>query len=589
MIIAREVSRDPAVLVASQPTRGLDVGAIEYVHRRLVTERDEGRAILLVSLELEEVAVPLGPDPRDLRGPDRRPSSAPDADRDALGAAMLGGPAGARVSTTAPPHPAAGAARARRRRRSRRRADARPGAPRTSGASSPRSPRRSWPSCIAGLVVLATGHNPLQVYKGIFEGAGLNWILPWVTGDAREDAAFNLQQTLLQTTTLILTGLAVAFAFRCGLFNIGGQGQWTMGAIVSVWVGSSWAGHGRAGPHLPGGRAGDACRRRVGGDRRLPEGDRRRPRGGHHDHAQLDRLLGRRRTCSASGGRCRTTRHPGASVPISNDIVEARDLPVIWGDPVLQGLSIGIFIAFGALVVYWLTLSRTTLGFRVRAVGRSAEAARYGGISVRNELLPGDGDLGRVRRARRRHGHPRLAVPARHARRPERRPSASSASPSPSSGRQHRGRGAVRGVPVRRAPATARRPGASTRTSSTRASPATSPLMIQGLVLLFIGADVLILWLWSAAKLGWFRMPRLPPCRAQARATGTARAGGFAASDMDVPPAAAPPGGRAAPGVGAGARATRREGRRGGGILWRCWPSGSRCRRSRRAAASSRS
>jgi simple sugar transport system ATP-binding protein len=53
--IAREVSRDPALLVASQPTRGLDVGAIEYVHRRLVTERDEGRAILLVSLELEEV------------------------------------------------------------------------------------------------------------------------------------------------------------------------------------------------------------------------------------------------------------------------------------------------------------------------------------------------------------------------------------------------------------------------------------------------------------------------------------------------------------------------------------------------------
>ncbi len=55
VIIAREVSRDPAVLVASQPTRGLDVGAIEYVHRRLVTERDEGRGILLLSLELEEV------------------------------------------------------------------------------------------------------------------------------------------------------------------------------------------------------------------------------------------------------------------------------------------------------------------------------------------------------------------------------------------------------------------------------------------------------------------------------------------------------------------------------------------------------
>ncbi len=55
VVIAREVARDPRVLVAAQPTRGLDVGAIEFVHRRLVVERDEGRAILLVSLELDEI------------------------------------------------------------------------------------------------------------------------------------------------------------------------------------------------------------------------------------------------------------------------------------------------------------------------------------------------------------------------------------------------------------------------------------------------------------------------------------------------------------------------------------------------------
>jgi general nucleoside transport system ATP-binding protein len=55
VVVAREVSRDPRVLLAAQPTRGLDVGAIEFVHRRLVEERDEGRAVLLVSLELEEI------------------------------------------------------------------------------------------------------------------------------------------------------------------------------------------------------------------------------------------------------------------------------------------------------------------------------------------------------------------------------------------------------------------------------------------------------------------------------------------------------------------------------------------------------
>jgi simple sugar transport system ATP-binding protein len=55
LVAAREIDRDPKVLIAAQPTRGLDVGAIEYLDRRLITERDEGRAILLVSLELDEI------------------------------------------------------------------------------------------------------------------------------------------------------------------------------------------------------------------------------------------------------------------------------------------------------------------------------------------------------------------------------------------------------------------------------------------------------------------------------------------------------------------------------------------------------
>jgi simple sugar transport system ATP-binding protein len=55
VVLAREIDRDPKVLIAAQPTRGLDVGAIEFVHRRLVEERDEGRGVLLVSLELEEI------------------------------------------------------------------------------------------------------------------------------------------------------------------------------------------------------------------------------------------------------------------------------------------------------------------------------------------------------------------------------------------------------------------------------------------------------------------------------------------------------------------------------------------------------
>ena len=54
-IIAREIDRDPDLLIVSQPTRGLDVGAIEYIHKRLIQERDNGKAVLVVSFELDEI------------------------------------------------------------------------------------------------------------------------------------------------------------------------------------------------------------------------------------------------------------------------------------------------------------------------------------------------------------------------------------------------------------------------------------------------------------------------------------------------------------------------------------------------------
>ena len=55
VIVAREISLSPKVLLVAQPTRGLDVGAIEYIRKRLVAERDKGKAILLVSFELDEI------------------------------------------------------------------------------------------------------------------------------------------------------------------------------------------------------------------------------------------------------------------------------------------------------------------------------------------------------------------------------------------------------------------------------------------------------------------------------------------------------------------------------------------------------
>jgi simple sugar transport system ATP-binding protein len=90
VVIAREVGRDPRVLVAAQPTRGLDVGAIEYVHKRLIAVRDEHKAVLLVSLELEEI---LSLSDRILVLYEGRVAGeyGPDVSEEELGVAMTGG------------------------------------------------------------------------------------------------------------------------------------------------------------------------------------------------------------------------------------------------------------------------------------------------------------------------------------------------------------------------------------------------------------------------------------------------------------------------------------------------------------------
>ena len=75
------------------------------------------------------------------------------------------------------------------------------------------------------------------------------------------------------------------------------------------------------------------------------------------------------------------------TVPISADIADSAKLPVFWGQQELQGLHIGFFIALAALVVFYLVLNRTTLGYEVRAVGFNPEAAAYGGISVKKNLI----------------------------------------------------------------------------------------------------------------------------------------------------------------------------------------------------------
>lgn len=251
-----------------------------------------------------------------------------------------------------------------------------------------------------GIVVLATGHDPVEVYRGIWNGTGFEWLyrvgsyevgLPWSDAkiwfpwDTASLAAENLQQTLLLTATLILTGLAVAFAFRCGLFNIGGQGQYFAGAYVAIWIGSSFAGMNSfahivfavvaaalAGAALAG----------IAGILKATVGA----------HEVITTIMLNFVAIYAGlylfgqGGPLQNELQEFS--PTSNEVLEQARLPIFWGDPFLQGLHVGLFLSLVALVAFWVIISRTTLGYEVRAVGFNPEAARYGGISVaRNYFL----------------------------------------------------------------------------------------------------------------------------------------------------------------------------------------------------------
>jgi simple sugar transport system permease protein len=250
-----------------------------------------------------------------------------------------------------------------------------------------------------GLVVALTGKNPLRVYAAIFDGTGLNWFfhvgdysarIPfstqkmWFPWDTASIAAQNLQQTLLLTTPIILTGLAVAFAFRCGLFNIGGQGQYLVGSYFAVWIGSSFT---NFNPFLHvtlclvAGALGGGAYAGIAGFLKATVGT--------HEVISTIMLNWIAIWVGAylfgQGGPLQNSSK--ASIPVSNDIAAGAKLPVFWGIPILQGLSIGIFISVAMLVLYWAVINRTTLGFAVRAVGFNPQAARYAGISVARNMF----------------------------------------------------------------------------------------------------------------------------------------------------------------------------------------------------------
>ncbi|HWD70291.1 MAG TPA: ABC transporter permease [Solirubrobacteraceae bacterium] len=238
---------------------------------------------------------------------------------------------------------------------------------------------------VGGLVMLLTGTNPLSTYGAIFDGTGLNWLFPWVGGHSRVIAAQDLQQTLVASAPLVLTGLSVAFAFRVGLFNIGAQGQYTVGSVMAVWVATSFTSLNPV-VHIV---LAIVVAALIGGAWAGVAGWLKAAVGTHEVITTI--MLNEIAIYIATylfqeGGPLQGKQALGN--PVSNTIANNMHLPVIWGNPDLQGLDVGVFLAVLAAIAFWAIMHRSTLGYEVRAVGHNPDAAQGAGISVaRNYVL----------------------------------------------------------------------------------------------------------------------------------------------------------------------------------------------------------
>ena len=210
---------------------------------------------------------------------------------------------------------------------------------------------------VGAIFILVIGKNPITAYAALIQGA---------FGDV-----FSIGETLENTTPLILTGLAVAFAFRAKLFNIGGEGQFLIGALAATWVGTNLSFPSFI--HLPltllagiiaGGLWGGIA------------GFLKATRGVHEVISTI--MLNFIAIFFISYMVTGPMKEPSAlDIPQTARVAETAQLAKILPP---SRLSAGIIIALVAAAFIWWLLWKTTVGYEVRAVGLNFFAAEFGGI-----------------------------------------------------------------------------------------------------------------------------------------------------------------------------------------------------------------
>jgi len=237
---------------------------------------------------------------------------------------------------------------------------------------------------VGAIVIILIGEDPVFVYKTLFSNAIGN-----------RDGWGNV---LFRATPLIFTGLTVAFAFRCGLFNIGGEGQMYIGTFLATWVGFTFT-------NLPAfiliplcilaAASGGALWAAVPGILKAKTGV----------HEVIVTIMMNWIAASLTFFLVLKFKAPPTEamvaagvkqmIPHTSEIAEAARLPRLYNIfnflnidfPSYNQVNISFFIAIGVAVLAYYILWKTNLGYEIRAVGYSPLAAEYGGISVAKNIV----------------------------------------------------------------------------------------------------------------------------------------------------------------------------------------------------------
>lgn len=219
---------------------------------------------------------------------------------------------------------------------------------------------------IGALVMLIMGYNPIIGFGAIFGG---------VFG-----GPYYLGETLRAVTPLIFAGLAVAFAFRTGLFNIGVEGQFIVGQFVAAWVGVQW--------HLPFGLHAIVAVLAAMIVAGLYAGIAGWLKARLGVHEVITTIMLNYVALFTTNYFIRTL-IPNDQGDGTKDIHDTASLAAGWLSDLFQGARIntGLFIALAFCVIaYWL-LMKTTMGYELRAVGFNPHASEYAGMNVSKNIV----------------------------------------------------------------------------------------------------------------------------------------------------------------------------------------------------------